>query len=849
MPAKPSQADATEASKSNGEVGRSEGSPMTAAATNPMLLGATKTVRRLASQVGVEIVKEADWKQGRGVLQGLNKATFSDHRWDQAMAYLQTHDILRSDKDAKALLLQGAKAFGLWDLSDEAIASLIPHVRDANVMSLQSPGLTQYLQTLERKHVHFGSLASDGGQFKPRSSLRARTRLSRATTDEVNEDAEMTDKDEGWSSMLDHSTLFWSKRVFTTLVILLCIAYAIYLFVNTRSALLPLFSWSVYVARGAGLGAAILSGFMYLSMARTVMKVCFAMLPAGNCFLAVLDCHKDMHIFAGKGLVLASVIHTIAHLVGPVEGLASHTPEELNKVLFCAQPGGQATWLKWMNYPACPFDRKLTYLEVLYKTLPGITGIILSVLLFVLAYTSRHAARAKNFDMFWYCHNLGLVAWPIVLFTHGSNQWLGMGVPIALWTVALPLAFYALDRVGRLLRYVLFTGRSVRIVEAVVREGKKGGVNGALVHLEVSKPPYLWNFRAGMYAFICLPEYAPFQWHPFTISSGKNDPNVEFLIAAVGDWTKALAQRCIDVRDKGAAMPRIALDGPYPAPTQTAMAQEVLVAVGAGVGVTPFLSLLATIVAILEDEETVDTVDLKVAHFFWLTRSMDELLFGRRHFAKIAALPRLRDHICLHLHCTGREPDSDGAAFLFRQAVKRQSVHDRDAFRDALIQHGGKAQPGVSLPWCWLNGSKQDVVWIDGLTNTLSDTPLLHGVKSDDGIAVTAMTSCEGGERGADKTASPSQGSLHVELGSEKSHSSAVAAIADIPKGQSMLPVAFGRPDFKTEVAAIGRAWPEQDVHVYVCGNDQLIASLKDVCKACNHESSQHIKRSKTPTQ
>lgn len=42
----------------------------------------------------------------------------------------------------------------------------------------------------------------------------------------------------------------------------------------------------------------------------------------------------------------------------------------------------------------------------------------------------------------------------------------------------------------------------------------------------------------GMYAFICMPEYAPLQWHPMTITSGNEDETVNFLIAGIGDWTQ-----------------------------------------------------------------------------------------------------------------------------------------------------------------------------------------------------------------------------------------------------------------------------------------------------------------------
>lgn len=40
-----------------------------------------------------------------------------------------------------------------------------------------------------------------------------------------------------------------------------------------------------------------------------------------------------------------------------------------------------------------------------------------------------------------------------------------------------------------------------------------------------------------------MPEYAPLQWHPFTITSGEDDHTVNFLISGIGDWTQEPSRR------------------------------------------------------------------------------------------------------------------------------------------------------------------------------------------------------------------------------------------------------------------------------------------------------------------
>ena len=75
-----------------------------------------------------------------------------------------------------------------------------------------------------------------------------------------------------------------------------------------------------------------------------------------------------------------------------------------------------------------------------------------------------------------------------------------------------------------------------------------------------------------------------------------------------------MAARCLN----GAKLPRLALDGPFSAPTQSALDKRVLIAVGAGVGVTPFISLLSTLVSELVSAETKH--GLVEAHFYWVSR-------------------------------------------------------------------------------------------------------------------------------------------------------------------------------------------------------------------------------------
>ncbi len=96
-----------------------------------------------------------------------------------------------------------------------------------------------------------------------------------------------------------------------------------------------------------------------------------------------------------------------------------------------------------------------------------------------------------------------------------------------------------------------------------------------------------FSFQAGQFAWI-LPGPTPFTltYHPFSISSSALRPRVEFTVKQVGSFTRSF--RRLKVGD------RVYVDGPYGSFTLERHPGMGFVFLGAGVGVTPFLGMLAT---------------------------------------------------------------------------------------------------------------------------------------------------------------------------------------------------------------------------------------------------------------
>ena len=169
-----------------------------------------------------------------------------------------------------------------------------------------------------------------------------------------------------------------------------------------------------------------------------------------------------------------------------------------------------------------------------------------------------------------------------------------------------------------------------------------------------------FSFRAGQFAWI-LPSRNPFTptYHPFSISSSALQSRVEFTIKQVGGFTGSLRQ--LRVGD------RVYLDGPHGSFTLESHPGMGYVFVAAGVGVTPFLSMLATLA---------DQGDQRPCWLFVGNRREDQVT-GVRQLARLQGRLNLR---VVHVisrptdQWTGERGRIDAALFDRQLPLERRSL-------------------------------------------------------------------------------------------------------------------------------------------------------------------------------
>ncbi|KAH0542115.1 hypothetical protein GP486_008667, partial [Trichoglossum hirsutum] len=229
-----------------------------------------------------------------------------------------------------------------------------------------------------------------------------------------------------------------------------------------------------------------------------------------------------------------------------------------------------------------------------------------------MAATSAEKPRRAKFERFWYTHHLFIIfflAWSV----HGAWCMIkpdiqpfcaGTGVFWEYWMYGGFI--YLLERILREVR-----GRHKTFISKVIQHPSN------VVEIQIKKENT--KTRAGQYIFLCCPEVSLWQYHPFTLTSAPEEDYISVHVRCVGDFTKALAKslgcsfekgggndtRVVGVsKEEGDAevdpairriLPRIYIDGPFGSASEDVFKYEVAVLVGAGIGVTPFASILKSI--------------------------------------------------------------------------------------------------------------------------------------------------------------------------------------------------------------------------------------------------------------
>ncbi|KAM7399365.1 hypothetical protein PAMP_018640 [Pampus punctatissimus] len=366
----------------------------------------------------------------------------------------------------------------------------------------------------------------------------------------------------------------------------------------------------------------------------------------------LLDKSKTFHVACGVAICIFSVVHVSAHLVNVINFSVSYSDDF--PALNLARYKGE--------------DPKL----IILTTIPGVTGVLLVLILFLMFTSSSYCVRVSNYEIFWYTHNLFIVFY-IILMVHmvggalkyqtnleahppgclranqSSTEQQGEELeqredeerrcreeahfqphyPQTWIWVSGPLCLYCAERFYRYIR----SSDPVTIV-TVVRHPCD------VIELRMLKK----NFKArpGQYIVLNCPGVSSFENHPFTLTACPTEKKQTFGIhlRVVGDWTARFTQLLlpgprIDLEVlpmvQQRRYPKLYVDGPFGSPSEEVFNYDVSLCVAGGIGVTPFACVLNALL----DGWT--AFRLQRLYFVWVCRELQsfywfaELLCALHH--------------------------------------------------------------------------------------------------------------------------------------------------------------------------------------------------------------------------
>ncbi|GAA6056169.1 hypothetical protein JCM3770_004241 [Rhodotorula araucariae] len=379
------------------------------------------------------------------------------------------------------------------------------------------------------------------------------------------------------------------------------------------------------------------------------VDIAFILLPVCRSFITLIrrtpinravpfDKSVSFHQIVAYSVIFWAVVHTAAHMLN--------------------------SWWLAATMTAATGECLLEALMINVSTGPFITGWIMLVFLVVLAWFGAEKRRRKHFERFFYSHHLWIpffFLWQL----HGMFcmvkpdaapfcAWSQIGVFWMFWSVGGVV--YIWERIVREVR----SRHRTYVSKVIVHPGKT-------VELQIKKEKTAT--RAGQYIMLNCPAISLWQWHSFTLTSAPEEDHLSVHFRVVGDWTEAFAN-VLGCKLSGhestpkeicgedatlplvPVLPRIMVDGPFGTASEDVLKFEVSLLVGAGIGVTPFASILKHIWYCFHAPDGC-AMQLRKVYFFWICRDY----FSFEWFQSLLAAIEVQDfsnRIEIHTYLTGR---------------------------------------------------------------------------------------------------------------------------------------------------------------------------------------------------
>ncbi|KAK4053427.1 Protein ccc1 [Microbotryomycetes sp. JL201] len=326
-----------------------------------------------------------------------------------------------------------------------------------------------------------------------------------------------------------------------------------------------------------------------------------------------------------------------------------------------------------------------------------VTGWIMLTCLGVMVINATDKRKQAKFERFWYSHHLF-----VILFVN--------------WQLHGMFCFIKPDRppycdhrqVGVFWKYWL-VGGALYVGERVLRQVRSR--QRTYISKVVQHPSNVVEVQIRNNC----PAVSRWQWHPFTLTSAPQDDFLAVHIRCVGDWTNKFAATLGIPQSRSGVqsvlpaypplsvvLPRLMVDGPFGTVSEDVFNYQVSVLVGAGIGITPFASVLKAVWHNFQSATARSMIPRKV-HLFWICRECKAFEWFQNLLAAIEAQDvhglieintyltghvKLDDAVNIVAHSSGEA--NEDAITLLRARMHYGRPDWTSVFRKLVEAHPGK---------------------------------------------------------------------------------------------------------------------------------------------------------------
>lgn len=241
-----------------------------------------------------------------------------------------------------------------------------------------------------------------------------------------------------------------------------------------------------------------------------------------------------------------------------------------------------------------------------WQTMTGITGIILTVIMILIYVFAQPFVRKHLYNWFWYTHSLYPIFF-IFMVLHGTGRLIQE--PYFHYFFLGPVVLFTVDMLVSISRKKV----EIPVIRADI-------LPSSVTALEFKRPES-FEYKSGQWVRIACVGLNSGEYHPFTLTSSPDEPNLTLHIRAVGPWTRNIRKIYTNAIMTDKPLSKIHLDGPYGESHQDWYRFEVSVLVGGGIGVTPFASILKDIVFRANIKHK---AQCKKVYFIWVSRTQKQ---------------------------------------------------------------------------------------------------------------------------------------------------------------------------------------------------------------------------------